>query len=279
MPGRQPLPERMSSARTAVRVLALVVVAFNLPGCQTQRPTTLVEPLPTASDYRILEDHREMYTGKHLALLASGLGASAAIAHSDADRSLQDWYQSSVRSSGTQQFSRTTKPLGEGYVTVPLLAAGLLYGELRDDTPSGSAIGDWADRSLRSVLVGAPPLLLSQSMTGASRPEEQFGSAWRPFKDDNGASGHAFIGAFPLITAAQMSNNPYAKAAFYTASAVPAWSRVEDDAHFASQAFLGWWIAYVACTAVADSERHASDLHLAPVDIPGGVGIGVVWDH
>ena len=40
--------------------------------------------------------------------------------------------------------------------------------------------------------------------TGASRPADGQGSHWHMFNDNNGVSGHAFIGAIPFLAAAEM---------------------------------------------------------------------------
>lgn len=58
------------------------------------------------------------------------------------------------------------------------------------------------------------------------------------------------MGAIPFLSIAKMSDNPWVKGSFYITSALPALSRINDDAHFASQAFLGWWLAVLASEAV-----------------------------
>jgi len=63
-------------------------------------------------------------------------------------------------------------------------------------------------------------------MTGASRPSEG-DSKWRPLKDSNGLSGHAFIGAVPFITAAKMNDNPYIKTILYGFSVLPGLTRIK----------------------------------------------------
>jgi hypothetical protein len=52
---------------------------------------------------------------------------------------------------------------------------------------------------------------------------------------------------------------------------------VNDDAHFTSQAILGWWIAYLACTAVDETETQIKDVRFMPV--PMGDGFGMVWQQ
>jgi hypothetical protein len=52
------------------------------------------------------------------------------------------------------------------------------------------------------VVVGAPPLYVMQQVTGSSRPGEgSAGSHWHFLNDNNGVSGHAFIGAVPFLAA------------------------------------------------------------------------------
>ncbi len=93
---------------------------------------------------------------------------------------------------------------------------------------------------LRSILVGGPPLLVLQWATGGARPTEtDESSEWRPFHDNNGVSGHSFMGAIPFLSAAKMADNIWIKGSFYAASTLPGISRVNDDAHYFSQAFLG----------------------------------------
>ena len=64
-------------------------------------------------------------------------------------------------------------------------------------------------------------MLIMQSTTGTSRPGEMDAKpAWKPLNDMNGVSGHAFIGAIPFLSAAQMTDNRLARATLYLASAV-----------------------------------------------------------
>lgn len=58
-----------------------------------------------------------------------------------------------------------------------------------------------------------------------------------------------------LITAAKMSDRPVIKASFYAASSIAPLSRVNDNAHYPSQVALGWWMAYLAASAV-DATDH-----------------------
>ena len=51
-----------------------------------------------------------------------------------------------------------------------------------------------------------------------------------------------------------MTDDPLCKAAFYAGSTLAGLSRINDDRHYTSQVFLGWWMAYLAATAVDQTQ-------------------------
>ena len=119
-----------------------------------------------------------------------------------------------------------------------------------------------------------------QGLLGSGRPSDTAdNSYWHPFKNDNGVSGHAFVGAVPFITAAQMSDNIWEKGFFYACSAMPGWSRINDDAHYLSQVWLGWWMAYLACEAVNTTQKEHQSFQIMPVVSPGMTGLSFVYQR
>ena len=131
--------------------------------------------------------------------------------------------------------------------------AGLYLGSslIGRTFPAADTLGEWGDRSFRATLVGVPTLLILQRGLGGSRPNDINGTSdWSFWNDDNGASGHAFIGAIPFLSAAQMTDNQFLKASLICASTAVAWSRVNDNDHFLSQSIIGWMIAFTAVNAV-----------------------------
>ena len=79
------------------------------------------------------------------------------------------------------------------------------------------------------MLVGAPATGVLQVAIGASRPSETAaGSRWRPFHDNNGVSGHAFVGAVPFLAAAKYTDNRLLQVALIAASTVTASSRIAE---------------------------------------------------
>ena len=77
------------------------------------------------------------------------------------------------------------------------------------------------------------------------------------------------MGALPFINAARMTENPWLKATLYLGSSLAPLSRVNDDAHYPSQAALGWWLAYLAVVAIDQTEKSTCRWQIHP-GLPGG---------
>lgn len=211
------------------------------------------------------QDYRDLYLdGGSMARLGAGLLAAGVLANGPHDADFRDFFQGRLRGGFTDAASDIASVPGDAFVAVPaLLAAYALVGE--------GALRNWAGNSLRAILVGAPAGLLLQYSTGGARPEEG-GSGWRPLSNNNGLSGHAFIGAAPLLTAARAEPDRRLKALYYGLSLLPALSRVNDEKHYLSQVALGWWLAYLS-TGVVEGRGRAWSVGPAPVG--GGAGVMV----
>ena len=231
-------------------------------------------------DQNVKEDYSNFYSCTSLLEFASGLGPAATMANTTIDDKFRFWYQTRVRSSASDQIARVAKNFGEGLYVVPACAAMDVVGNCLADCPLLGPVGDFGDRTVRAYLVGAPPVLLMQGLLGSGRPSDTAdNSYWHPFKNDNGVSGHAFVGAVPFITAAQMSDNIWEKGFFYACSAMPGWSRINDDAHYLSQVWLGWWMAYLACEAVNTTQKEHQSFQIMPVVSPGMTGLSFVYQR
>lgn len=208
-------------------------------------------------------DYKNYYSWDNLKVIIAGFTAGAILANTDADGNLLDGYQKNWRSSGTDDFAKGAKNLGEGKYLIPVSLAAAVAGYYLPEGSGASDIGTWGLNTTRAYLVGAPPMLLMQVVTGASRPGEiSDGSDWRPFRDNNGVSGHAFMGAVPFITLAKMYKDSPVRWLYYGASFLAGWSRVNDGDHYISQSALGWMMAFQSVNAVfltdKEKENHLS---------------------
>jgi hypothetical protein len=184
--------------------------------------------LPTLSDYK------KLYSLKNIKKLSVGIAIAAIFANASLDKSLQRWYKDSLKNKYTDTLSRISKVFGEVWTpSVYICTHSVTKGCTRR----------WAKNTLKKIILAAPALLLLQRVIGGSRPLEGE-PFWSPFKDSNGVSGHGFLGAIPFLEAAKMMQNSLFRCLFYVCSTFTALSRINDDAHYLSQAFLGWWLAY-----------------------------------
>ena len=238
---------------------------------------------------KISQDYKNFYSCENLACVTAAFGAGALMANTGFDTTMQNAWQTGITGSQTGDFFSATKDIGDGIYLLPAAGIAAAAGVALEGVPVGDALGGWGSRSLRIFLVGGPPVYVLQLATGASRPsnngsintESSSGSDWKFFQDNNGVSGHSFMGAIPFLAAADMVENPLAKGTLYVCSTFVGFSRINDDAHYSSQAFLGWYLAWASSLAVSRTEHHFAgyEVRLVPVPIgdQGGLGVEATW--
>jgi hypothetical protein len=276
-------------------VRAMLFLFFLFPGGLCAQTFSL--PPPTFSQAflqagkrerdRIFTDYANLYNGDNVKNFGVALLGGSVLANTKMDGNFQNWHGKHIQSDFSNELSKGAKFFGEGKYFVPIIATSALtyrFLQERRGVPE-CTIGEFTDRTMRGYLVGAPTLLTMQLALGGSRPNEDK-SYWQPFnhkhggklQSGHGVSGHAFMGAVPFITAAQMTDRPYIRGLFYVLSTFPAWSRVNDDCHYFSQALLGWYLAYLSVRAVSATEERRPlprGLTVFPVCWDDSVGIGL----
>lgn len=218
----------------------------------------------------IEKDYKNFYLEpNNLIAIGAGIGISGIFANTSVDRDIQDYYRERVKGRSTDNLADLFNLTGDYRMSVPLLIGTRFLFKY-------TLVADWSERSLRAIIVGTPAALFIQKVTGASRPEEG-GSGWKPFKDSNGLSGHAFIGAVPFITAAKMNENVYIKGVLYGISFLPALSRINNNNHYFSQVILGWYVGFLSCNTVEKTDfENKTTLMLSP--LPKG-GMMILINH
>lgn len=255
-------------------------MAQPLPPQSSLRPHGDFVALLQSHWYDFLADNANYYSLPSMAEFAVGVGVAAIPANTKMDNNFRDWYQNDVRSPTSDRIAAFWKPFGEGLYTIPACAAAELLGGYFSEYPLMDTVGQFGNRSIRAYMIGTVPMLVMQEILGSGRPSDTAdNSYWHPFAHPNGVSGHAFIGSVPFITAAQMSDNPLEKGFFYACSMMTAWSRINDDAHYLSEAALGWWMGYLACQAVNNTDLEKRQIMVQPMITPEMSGVGVVYQH
>ncbi|MBM4143782.1 MAG: hypothetical protein FJ225_09370 [Lentisphaerae bacterium] len=223
------------------------------------------------------DDANHLFRSRSMGALWVGIAAAGMLAHTRGDEEARAWYQAEARSAGTDRAAELLKPLGEHLYALPLYAGVSFLGACGGGDGLCGTLGAWGQRSVRTMLVGAPLVCGLQWTLGSSRPVEERGSEWRPFKDDNGASRHAFVGAIPFLSAAGMARNRALRSALVLGSMAGGLSRLNDDEHYLSQVWMGWWCAALAACAVDATENAAADVALVPAAGPGFSGAALAF--
>jgi len=278
------------SARLAARMAPGVEPIYSLPSLDGQLETASSNEPPWADSnhprmarfgYKVLEDYRNFYSCESLVCLTGAFGAGALMANTGFDTTMQGAWQESVVPTDLGTFFKGCKDIGEGRYALGVFGAAALTGLVFEGRPSGDIVGEWGSRSLRMFIVGAPPVYVLQLATGASRPLENRGSQWKSFNDDNGVSGHAFVGAIPFLAAADMVESPLLKGTLYVCSTFVGFSRMTTDSHYPSQVFLGWYLAWASSRAVSRTEMHFGGMEVSVVPLPiadmGGLAVEGRW--
>ncbi|OHB68912.1 MAG: hypothetical protein A2Y77_04350, partial [Planctomycetes bacterium RBG_13_62_9] len=221
------------------------------------------------------QDYREFYLSPdRLLRLGVAFGVGGVMANSGIDEDIQDWYQDHAAINSENDIANAAQRLGEGRNLLPIAAAAALADDILWPDQN-HPVGVWGKRVTRAYLVGAPTLLLTQRLTGGAGPYAGEPD-WHTWRDHKGVSGHAFIGAVPILTAARMfEDNAWARYGLYALSAAPALSRVNDNCHYASQAFLGWFLAWECAGAVFETSTRNKQIALVPMVTPDGCGLAL----
>lgn len=229
--------------------------------------------------HRLWNDAKNFYATDNLLCVGLVVAAAAPMANTHADQGIRNWYQAQAsvgQSGGADRLADVGKTFGEYWYTVPALMAMSFSGHLFPEHALLSPVGEFGDRSLRAMAVGAPTIGILQVSLGGQRPPTG-GSHWQAFDYGRGVSGHAFIGAIPFLTAASMVENRPLKTLLFAGSMWTGWSRIHHDDHYFSQVFIGWSIAFLATQAVNQTE--GDSFRIVPMAFPNGTGMGLCFQY
>ena len=210
----------------------------------------------------------KLYTNRKMvyAFALSGL-----IANTNIDEQIRTSYYTNLKTSKNNRYSKIVKPLGNGRLMFSAYPTAYIAGKLfRIET-----LTEWSIMSSAATFISAPGLLMSQYVLGASRPHHGFGSYWWSGMDGkNGASGHTWVAAIPIITSAKMTKNKILKTLLYSASTLTGISRINDDAHYASQVLLGYAWAYYAVDSIF-STRNSKRFSVLVTSLSIGLSVNI----
>ena len=202
---------------------------------------------------QIVADYHYFYSPRPFLIQMFAFGQAGVMANTDFDPLVQTWWQSHLRSDFTDNVSHgidSYADLTQYPIALPAYA-GLMW------LTQGS-MQTWANHCLRTLLLGGPPQAILTEVLGAGRPQTR-SHQWHLFKYDRAISGHAFYGAVPLLNIAAQTDSTWIRWMAIGSSVLPGLARINENKHYPSQAFLGWWLAASATYSVWHSEKVSSE--------------------
>ena len=236
----------MTAAAVAILLLLLAVIAaaraLRAAGQWRETPRGRAPFAGTVAQYRRCYDRRGF-------LILGGVALAAYVmAHTGIDEAVDTAHTQRVRGRRSDSLADALRGFGERPWFLVWGAFALLDGLV-----ATAPLLRWGRRNFEAMVVGLPALWSLQFAGGASRPTDPHGDArWRPFSDDNTASGHTFVAAVPWLNAGRTVDEAWLRGFAWLASWGTGWSRINDRKHYASQVVFGHEIAAQAVRSVAD---------------------------
>ena len=212
--------------------------------------------------WRVLwDDARRFYTRRNLVRLVTGLLIGGILANTPLDPWLEKTYRQHLHSDAkaARNGQWLAKQFGDRRVVIVLPVAAMAVGAFAPPSPVTAAAGAWGSQMARALVVASPVTFGGTWLLGGCRPKDGQGSSWRPFQNKHAISGHAMAGALPFLVMAGMTANPAGQTMLYVCSGLTAFSRLDSQAHYPSQIFLGWWVAFLAFRTVRTGRRTSVD--------------------
>lgn len=167
------------------------------------------------------------------------------------DQKIQDWVQEN-RSSVSDKISKFAKPFGDGRYTLPGLGALYLYGHLfEDEKAQGTALLSLKSFVISGLFVQALKLTGHRHRPSSGDPYNTWdgpGFSTSNLSFPSGHSSSAFVIA--TVIASEYRDKAFVPPLAYGIATLTALSRVNDNAHWASDVFFGAIIGYFTAKAI-----------------------------
>lgn len=183
--------------RIIVLIIALMATFSGTALCHsTNKTSTPLSCLP--SD--VFSDYRDFYAARQIRFQLLAFGSAAIMANTDFDPIIQKNWQNHFRSPSMNDVFEPFNTWGDitqYQYAIPVYAI-LLFTQ-------NDCIAQWANHTLRSLLLGGPLQAIGSYALGSGRPAT-LSPQWHFFKYHRAISGHAFYGALPFINLAMQTD-------------------------------------------------------------------------
>ncbi len=212
--------------------------------------------------------------------LGLGLFSATALGLYHYDEHLQHWSQEH-KSGGSDSAARAVKPLGNGYISVPFLAAYYVIGRgfKNEKAQETGRLG------FESFVLTAAATQLLKFVSHRDRPNESLDSGtWNGPSFSNhhlsfpsGDASSAF--AVATIFATEYKEKRWVPPLAYGLAALTAMARVHDNAHWSSDVFAGSSLGYLISKSLyrIHHSNARGEMVLLPIIGQGRRGLEVAW--
>lgn len=236
---------------TVAPVLAvLLLIATVVLGLRSGRA-----PVAPSHDPSAREAARRVYSRRTFLRHGAAVAGAAVLVYSGADQAVDDLQREHGSNGVTEPVSHQFKQFGEPYWAFVWVGMALV-----DRFVGPSRVGRFGRQCMQATAFGLPILWTTQRVLGSSRPTDENGPRFHPFRDENAASGHTFIGAVPWIVLLRTTNLPWLRGLAGVLSPACGWTRLHDRKHYLSQVLLGYAIAWEAVDGVVTPAHEGREL-------------------
>lgn len=218
---------------------------------------------------QVFIDYQTYYSVPAIGKPLIGLSIGGILANAEFDLIFSDEWQHHIRCHFTDKVSNNIDTYSDFFqypTAIPLYLVSMWLKDIYCYHPSLEAFGEWGNHSLRTLLLGAPQQAVLTAILGGGRPETGQ-PQWHLGRYNRAISGDAFYGAIPMLNLSKMTLNPILKSTFFMLSLLPGLARIDLNKHYASQAFLGWWLAFCATTTIWNADEVSKKPHFWSVQI------------
>jgi len=193
------------------------------------------------------------------------------------DQQLKDWSQRE-KTETTEAISKSFEIFGNG--RYPVFTTGALYAVgavIKKEKPKRVAL-----LLLESYLITGISAQLTKFLSSRERPwsNEPFNIWHGPrIKDPKASffSGHAStVWAFATVFALEYEQHKWIAPVAYSIATLSTLSRIHDNAHWASDVFIGSVIGYYMTKTIVKNHTEISNTSFFPMATPDGLQLGMV---
>jgi hypothetical protein len=234
----------------APALAVLLLIATVVLGLRSGRAPVAPSHDPTAR-----QALRRVYSRRTFLRHGAAVAGAAVLVYSGVDESVDDWQREHGSNDLTEPVSHQFKQFGEPYWAFVWVGMALI-----DRLVGPSMLGRFGRQCMQATAFGLPILWTTQRVLGSSRPTDENGPRFHPFRDENAASGHTFIGGVPFLVLLRTARPAWARAIGGVLSPVCGWTRLHDRKHYLSQVLLGYAIAWEAVDGVVTPVEEGREL-------------------